>query len=106
MLLYAAAVASKTGEQPARARLLYLGKKTMETEVSADLVDKVVDDLSDTWSKLKNNLDSNEFEPITTPLCGWCSFVAECPAGTEFIKKRASSGKLRSDAPARSALGL
>ena len=58
------------------------------------------------FSKLKSNLDSGEFEPITTPLCGWCSFVAECPAGTEFIKKRASSGKLRSDAPARSALGL
>jgi putative RecB family exonuclease len=106
VLLYAAAVASKTGEQPARARLLYLGKKTMETEVSADLVGKVVKDLSDAWSKLKSNLNNDEFEPITTPLCGWCSFIAKCPAGTEFIKKRASSGKLRSDAPARSALGL
>jgi hypothetical protein len=51
-------------------------------------------------------LNNDEFEPITTPLCGWCSFIAKCPAGTEFIKKRASSGKLRSDAPARSALGL
>ncbi len=78
----------------------------METEVSADLVGKVVKDLSDAWSKLKSNLNNDEFEPITTPLCGWCSFIAKCPAGTEFIKKRASSGKLRSDAPARSALGL
>lgn len=106
VLLYAAAVASKTGEQPTKARLLYLGKETMETEVSVDLVNKVVGDLSDTWSQLKSNLDNDEFEPVTTPLCGWCSFVVKCPAGTKFIKKRASLGKLRSDAPARLALGL
>jgi putative RecB family exonuclease len=106
VLLYAAAVASKTGEQPARARLLYLGKKIIETEVSVDLVDKVVDDLSDTWSKLESDLNNDEFEPVTTPLCGWCSFIAKCPAGTVFIKKRAAAGKLRADAPARSTLGL
>ena len=106
VLLYAAAVANKTGEQPSRVRLLYLGKETMETEVSSDLINKVVDDLSDTWSKLKSNLDNDEFKPTTTPLCGWCSFIAQCPAGTEFIKKRAASGKLRPDAPARTLLGL
>ena len=106
VLLYAAAVAGKTGEQPTRARLLYLGKETKETEVSVDLLEKAVSDLSGTWGKLKSNLDNNEFETITTPLCGWCSFIAKCPAGTEFIKKRASSGKLRPDAPARSTLGL
>lgn len=106
VLLYAAAVANKTGEQPSRVRLLYLGKETMETEVSSDLINKVVDDLSDTWSKLKSNLDNDEFKPTTTPLCGWCSFIAQCPAGTEFIKKRAASGKLRPDAPARTSLGL
>ena len=106
VLLYAAAVESKTGEQPSRVRLLYLGKETMETEVSVDLVNKVVEDLSDTWDRLRTNLENNEFEPITTPLCGWCSFVVQCPAGTKFIKKRASLGKLRSDAPARLALGL
>lgn len=106
VLLYAAAVASKTGEQPARARLLYLGKKIIETEVSVDLVDKVVDDLSDTWSKLESDLNNDEFEPVTTPLCGWCSFIAKCPAGTVFIKKRAAAGKLRADAPARSTLRL
>jgi putative RecB family exonuclease len=106
VLLYAAAVANKTGEQPSKVRLLYLGKETMETEVSSDLVDQVVGDLSDTWSKLKSNLDNDEFKPTTTPLCGWCSFIAQCPTGAEFIKKRAASGKLRPDAPARASLGL
>ena len=111
VLLYSAAVTSQTGEQPSKARLLYLGNKEItpriiETDVSEDLIDKVVEDLSDTWKKLNADLDSEEFEPIPTPLCGWCSFIEECTAGIEFIKKRASSGKLRSDAPARSALGL
>jgi len=111
VLLYSAAVTSQTGEQPSKARLLYLGNKEInpriiETDVSEDLIDKVVEDLSDTWKKLNADLDSEEFEPIPTPLCGWCSFIKECTDGIEFIKKRASSGKLRSDAPARSALGL
>jgi putative RecB family exonuclease len=111
VLLYSAAVTSQTGEQPSKARLFYLGNKEItpqiiETDVSEDLIDKVVEDLSDTWKKLNADLDSEEFEPMPTPLCGWCSFIEECTDGIEFIKKRASSGKLRSDAPARSALGL
>jgi len=116
VLLYSAAVTSQTGEQPSKARLFYLGNQEkgplkitpqiIETDVSEDLIDKVVEDLSDTWNKLNDNLNREKFDPMPTPLCGWCSFIKECTDGTEFIKKRASSGKLRSDAPARSALGL
>ncbi len=111
VLLYSAAVTSQTGEQPSKARLFYLGNKKVtpqiiETDVSENLIAKVVEDLSDTWNKLNDNLNREEFEPITTPLCGWCSFITECADGIEFIKEKASSGKLRSDAPARSALGL
>tara|TARA_B100000427_G_C15404295_1_gene549092 strand:+ start:114 stop:947 length:834 start_codon:yes stop_codon:yes gene_type:complete len=113
VLLYSAAVASETGEQPSKARLLYLGSKKkkiapqiVETDVSENRLTEVVEGLSDTWNKLKAHLKREEFEPVPTPLCGWCSFITECEDGIKFIKKRASLGKLRPDTPAKASLGL
>ena len=111
VLLYSAAVSEKTGEQPSKARLMYLGNREIdpqivETDVSEDLMTKAITDLSDTWNKLKNNLDSEEFETATGPLCGWCSFIENCPDGINYVRKRADSGRLKPDAPARSLLGI
>lgn len=111
VLLYSAAVNEKTGEQPSKAKLMYLGNREVspqiiETDVSEDLMAKAVTDLSDTWNKLKHALDSEKFETTTTPLCGWCSFIEHCPDGIKYIKERADSGRLKPDAPARAVLGI
>tara|TARA_B110000438_G_scaffold287654_1_gene320206 strand:- start:330 stop:1151 length:822 start_codon:yes stop_codon:yes gene_type:complete len=106
VLLYAAAVANKTGEQPTRARLLYLGKKIIETEVSDLEISEVTKDLYDTWESLRINCENNEFKAVTTQLCGWCSFVSQCPEGEKYVKKQVRAGRMKAEAPARIKLGI
>jgi putative RecB family exonuclease len=106
VLLYAAAVENETGERPSRARLLYLGKEVLETDVSADLLGAETGRLADSWSRLGRDCTEGEFATRPGPLCGWCPFVTRCPDGEQEVRFRIGAGRMRDDAPARKALGV
>ena len=88
VLLYAAAVEQATGEMPVHARLLYLGQRPVGIKVTREEIDSVVDKLAGTWAAIKTACDTDEFEPRTGPLCGWCPYVDRCPEGTKEVAKR------------------
>lgn len=90
VLLYAAAVRESTGEQPVRARLLYLGQKIIDVQVTDAELSAAVETLQATWSGIGDACAADEFEPRTGPLCGWCPFVDRCEAGRAEVERRAA----------------
>ncbi len=100
VLLYAAALAELQGALPARARLMYLGQRIDETQVTAENLQEVTQRLADTWDELLQRSESGEFPPEPGPLCGWCAFVRHCPEGLAEVERRHRAGSLRPDAPA------
>lgn len=100
VLLYAAALAELHGELPARARLLYLGQRIDETEVTAENIAEVTGRLTDTWAELLERSTTGDFPPQPGPLCGWCAFVRHCPEGLAEVERRHLAGALKPDAPA------
>jgi len=88
VLLYAAAVEQATGEMPVHARLLYLGQRPVGIKVTREEIDGVVDKLAGTWAAINTACATDEFEPRTGPLCGWCPYVDRCPEGTKEVAKR------------------
>ena len=88
VLLYAAAVEQATGEMPVHARLLYLGQRPVGIKVTRKEIDSVVDKLAGTWAAINTACDTDEFDPRTGPLCGWCPYVDRCPEGTKEVAKR------------------
>ena len=100
VLLYAAALSELHGKLPARARLLYLGQRIDETEVTAENIAEVTQRLADTWDELLRRTETGEFPPEPGPLCGWCAFVRHCPEGLAEVERRHLAGSLRPDAPA------
>ena len=88
VLLYAAAFQAASGEMPVRARLLYLGQRPVGIKVTREEIDSVVDKLAGTWAAINTACDTDEFEPRTGPLCGWCPYVDRCPEGTKEVAKR------------------
>ncbi len=100
VLLYSAAVAAHTGEQPSRARLLYLGQRTIDVAVTPSAVEPVVDALGVTWSHMHDACTTEVFEPRPGPHCGWCPYTAQCPEGQAEIRRRVELGVLGDHAPA------
>jgi len=88
VLLYAAAVEQATGEMPVHARLLYLGQRPVGIKVTREEIDGVVDKLAGTWAAINTACATDEFEPRTGPLCGWCPYVDRCPEGAKEVAKR------------------
>lgn len=99
VLLYAAAVAAIEGTPPREARLLYLGQRTVSTPVTDEAVAEVVTDLNTTWTDLQQACADDEFETRTGPLCAWCPYIAQCPAGQREVSARHQRGAVRLDAP-------
>jgi putative RecB family exonuclease len=100
VLLYAAAVHAATGERPKRARLLYLGQKVIDIEVTDAALDPVVDSLHGTWQAVQADCDREDFAPKPGPLCGWCPFVDRCAEGAAEVQRRYELGVLADSAPA------
>lgn len=96
VLLYAAAVEATTGEMPVRARLLYLGQRTVGIDVNREEIDTVTQRLASTWAEILTACTDDVFEPQTGPLCAWCSFVSACPQGTAEVEKRANANNEQS----------
>jgi putative RecB family exonuclease len=100
VLLYAGAVAATVGEQPARARLLYLGAAEFSIEATPTAVDQAVGRLANTWDLIGSSCQADAFAPKPGVLCGWCPFVDQCPEGRAEVDDRYQAGWLPVDAPA------
>ena len=100
VLLYAAALAELNGTLPARARLMYLGQRIDEAEVTPESIRDVTERLAATWEDLLRRTETGEFPPEPGPLCGWCAFARHCPEGLAEVERRHLAGSLRPDAPA------
>ena len=99
VLLYAAALTALSGIRPARARLLYLGQRIIEIDVTDDNVADVTATLRQTWEQLQQACETDEFSACTGPLCAWCPFVGHCPEGQVEVNQRHLAGRVRADAP-------
>lgn len=101
VMLYAAALEADLGEQPERARLLYLGQKIVDITVTDRKVEEATEQLNTTWVNIATACESDEFEAKPGVLCGWCAFAAQCPEGRAELTRRVAAGKLPNHAPAR-----
>lgn len=90
VLLYAAAVAEEMDRPPVKARLLYLGQRVVDTDVTAETLESTVEALASTWADIGGACAADEFAPRTGPLCNWCPYAANCPEGTADIERRAA----------------
>lgn len=104
VMLYAAALEATTGEQPERARLMYLGQKIIEEPVTDVRIEAATEELASTWTRMGHACQNDDFPADTGPLCGWCPFVEQCPEGRAEIEKRAAEGRLAAHAPAAALL--
>ncbi len=87
VLLYAAAVSEMEYEMPARVRLMYLGNKIIEEEVTPERIDEVVERLVETWDDMLESFRKGEFPANVGKLCGWCVFSENCPEGSEYLSE-------------------
>lgn len=90
VMLYAAAVAELSGQQPAYARLMYLGQRTIETAVTTVATDDAVAQLGATWTAISEACLQDAFEARPGPLCASCAYAPNCPEGQAETEKRAA----------------
>lgn len=99
--IYAALIEEVDGTRPDEGRLLFTSfSETVATSVTAESVWSAVETLKNAWGSIDRALNDNSFPAKTGPLCGWCPFVGECPAGLAEVKARRAAGKLKKTAPA------
>jgi putative RecB family exonuclease len=100
VLLYAAAIEASGQPRPVRARLLYLGARCFEVEVTPEATERATQGLARTWQSLADDAARGGFDPSPGPLCGWCPYAADCPEGRAELRARVRSGRIRASAPA------
>jgi putative RecB family exonuclease len=98
--LYAAAVEQATDDRPRRARLLYLGQRVVDIEVTDAALQPVVDALHGTWASLQRACATDDFAPSPGALCAWCPYADRCAEGTAEVRRRHELGVLTDAAPA------
>ena len=79
-------------------QLLYLGQRPVGITVTQAELDLVVEKLGVTWSAINNACASDEFEPRTGPLCGWCPYLERCPEGSSEVAKRRAAREAEAEA--------
>ena len=86
--------------EPIRARLLYLGSRSIEIEITGERLNGVLARLQERWEALNACVTTEQFEPKTGPLCAWCPYTSRCPEGAGEVQRRHSAGRVPLDAPA------
>ena len=102
VMLYAAAITEELSNMPAKIRLLYLGETSGEIteEVTPAKLEDVKAKLIQVWGEIQESRNTNTFIAKTSPLCGWCPFLAHCQEGMETVIQLKDTGKLKETAPA------
>ncbi len=106
VMLYAAALAEADARAPDRARLLYLGQRTLDVLVTDRRLEEAGTRLAETWDGVQSACASASFEAKPGVLCGWCPFVDECPEGRRELEVRAAEGRLPAHAPAQTLVSV
>lgn len=101
VMLYAAALDATGDETPDKARLLYLGQKILDVNVTERRLEEATGLLGETWVSVNQSCASDTFEAKPGVLCGWCPFASDCPEGHAEIVRRQAAGKLPAHAPQR-----
>lgn len=80
MLFYALVWWRMTGEIPAQLRLMYLKvADDMVLNPSPAELQYFERDLETLWGAIKRDVETGDFAPRETKLCGWCHFQDICP---------------------------
>ncbi len=79
--IYAALIRKRTGRTPVEVRLMYLNGPTLLTlPITDELLDQTEVRITNIWNQIERAIETNEFPPSPSKLCGWCSFQEICPA--------------------------
>lgn len=107
LLMYAAAI-DEIDEVPnaISIKLLYLGDRAIERDVTKRRIKAQHKRLHTTWDSIHEGIATDAWKPLTGPLCAWCPYVDRCPAGIDEVERRFRLGRVREDAPALTILGL
>jgi putative RecB family exonuclease len=100
VLLYAAAWRATSGDSTRRARLHYLGARSIEVDTTDEAIDGALGRLHERWDTLHRCLDTDTFAARTGPLCAWCPYTGHCPEGAGEVRRRVEAGLVPLDAPA------
>ena len=95
--LYALAYREFYGVAPEDGYILWLGGDTPVKEhvsINNRRLHKAYTQLSETYIRAMRE----ENKPMTSPLCGWCSYWSSCPEGTQVIENRIIQGQSVSSA--------
>jgi len=68
--------------------LLYLGQRPVGIDVTPAELEGVTEKLASTWASINTACSTDEFEPRTGPLCGWCPYADRCAEGTAEVTRR------------------
>lgn len=99
LYVYGWAMREKLGFIPGTGKLVFLNSRVITERLTEPKIKAAEKMISDTVVKIRTGKEKG-FEPITGPLCGWCSFIEECPEGTEAMVARFKEGRLKKTAPA------
>ena len=77
---YALAIFKESGRVPKELKLMYLGDgNAVVYHPTEKDMEETEEQISRLWSRIKSSIDSGEFKPRKTALCGWCNFKDKCP---------------------------
>lgn len=99
LYVYGLAMNHKLGFTPKIGKLVFLNSRVITenlTDAKVAVAEKMI---TDTAVKIRVGKEEG-FQPQTGPLCGWCSFIEECPEGTKAMVERFKEGRLKKTAPA------
>lgn len=98
--IYGAMIEAIDGEMPTLGRLVFTAHaKEISTSITRRTVDEAKEEAVTVWGEINHAFKTENFEPKTGPLCGWCPFAAECPEGLADLKQRRANKKLKPKAP-------
>lgn len=67
-------------EVPAMLRLLYLGdQEILDYSPTVEELETFEKSVQELWASMREAMDTGNFPPRRSKLCGWCSFQSYCP---------------------------
>lgn len=106
LLLYSWAL-KQMGIETQRAELLFIkSRMTIGIDLNSKTDDKVKKYLEKSVGKIRGYFEVEEFPAKTSPLCGWCPYIADCAEGEKEIMAMRKFNRIRKDAPSFGILEL